>query len=70
MMAVIRTKPVLKDSYKVFLKKSEEFLGAAFTRCLDVYRKSFALLVIYPKAISYNLNELSSPSAGPPERIP
>jgi hypothetical protein len=29
MMAVIRTKPVLKDSYKVFLRKAEEFLGAA-----------------------------------------
>jgi HEPN domain-containing protein len=29
MMAVIRTKPVLKDSYKVFLKKAEEFSGAA-----------------------------------------
>jgi HEPN domain-containing protein len=29
MMAVIRTKSVLKDSYKVFLKKSGEFLDAA-----------------------------------------
>jgi len=29
MMVVIRTKPVLKDSYKVFFKKSEEFLDAA-----------------------------------------